>query len=416
MVGQQVHVYHRETCRLCESPRVELAVAIAPIPLAEKYVTADQRGTPTELYPVDLYICLDCGHVHQLDVVDPAVLWQDYTYHSGQTKGIVEHFQEVARELTEGYQLAPGNLAVDVGSNDGSLLRCFQQRGLRVVGVDPARDIAARATAAGIETIPALLSAEVAARIREEHGPASLVTAFNAFAHTDDLRGMTTAIRDLLAPDGIFVFEAQYLLDIIDHTLLGTIFHEHMSHHSVTPLKRFLESLDLELVDVRRVSIQKGSIIGTVQRRGGPHALQPSVEEFLALERERQLTQPAAIRSFGAKLQELKARLGTLLEEWRERGAVVAAYGAARSGPTLINQLGLEGHLRYIFDDHPQKVHKYSPGHHIPVLPTADLYRLKPDYVVILAWIHAKKIIADNHRFLEEGGHFVTCCPDVAVV
>jgi hypothetical protein len=393
-----------------------LAVKLAPIPLAEKYVAKYVQKNTDEFYPVDLYICLDCGHVQLLDVIDSDTLWDDYTYHSGQTKGIVEHFEQAAAKLISRYSPAPNALLVDVGSNDGSLLRPFKRHGFRVLGIDPAKEIARIATESGIDTIPELLSVELAQKIRGKHGPASVITAFNVFAHTDDMNGMAESIRHMLAPDGIFQFEAQYLLDIVDKMLLSTVFHEHMSHHSLKPLKQFLERHGMEIIDVERVTIQKGSIIGTAQLTGGPRQVQSSVGELLALETKRRLDRPEAVRQFGERLDCLKQEIAGRVADWKRRGAKVAGYGAARSGPTLIVQFGLGDVIECIFDDHPQKVHKYSPGHHIPVVPTEELCRRMPDYVIILAEIHAKKIVNSNRKYLEQGGHFVICCPEVQVV
>lgn len=409
--------YHRSNCRLCESAQVELVVEIPPIPLAEKYLTRRERDAePAKLYPVDLYQCLDCGHVQLLDVIHPDVLWADYTYHSGQTRGIVEHFQEIARTLTARYGLAAGSLAVDIGSNDGTLLRAFQGHGLTVLGVDPAEEIARRASENGVETVPALFTRELAQKLREQRGPADLITAFNVYAHTDDMADMTEGIRSLLAPQGLFVFEAQYLRDIVEKTLLGTIFHEHICHHSVKPMDRFLRSHGLELIDVARVSIQNGSIVGTVQHLGGGRPVSASVAQLIQEEEELKLDRPAGVRVLAERLAKLRDDMARLCRGWREQNASVAAFGAARSGPTLINTLGLGDTLTYVFDDHPQKVGRFTPGNHLEVLPTSRLLELQPDFVVILAWIHAKKIIAGNQEYLRRGGHFVICCPEVEVV
>jgi SAM-dependent methyltransferase len=395
---------------------VQVAVHLCPVPLAEKYVTAEQLHEKPDLYPVDLYQCLDCGHVQILDVIDPEYVWADYTYHSGQTKGIVEHFEKVANRVLEHYRLAPGSLVIDIGSNDGSLLRPFKDRGMVVLGIDPAREIAARATANGIETLPELITPALANKIRETRGAAKVVSAFNVFAHADDMAGMAQAVSTLLAPDGVFLFEAQYLLDIIDKNLLGTIFHEHLCHHSLKPLIPFLKRFDMEVIDVERVNIQKGSLIGTVQHIGGPHRATPAVAELLKLEEERKLDKPEAIQVFVKKLDELKAKSQELLAECKRSGKTLAGYGAARSGPTLLAQMGLESSLAFTVDDHPQKVNKFTPGHHIPVLPTSELLRRMPDYTVILAWIHADKIIANNQEYLRRGGKFVVCCPEIQII
>jgi predicted TPR repeat methyltransferase len=166
---------------------------------------------------------------------------------------------------------------IDIGSNDGSLLRPFKDAGHRVLGIDPATEIARQATTAGIETIPELMSIELAKQIRDKHGPAQIVCMFNAFAHADNMGEIAESIRTMLAPDGLFFFEAQYLLDIIDRVLIATIFHEHMSHHSVKALTVFLGRHGMELVDVERVPIQHGSLIGTVQIKGGKYAVRESV-------------------------------------------------------------------------------------------------------------------------------------------
>lgn len=409
------HVHQRTTCRLCDSADLECVLELAPIPLAEKYVDAPSEQ-PGDLFPVDLSMCRDCGHVQLLDVIDPDLLWDDYTYHSGQTRGIVEHFEAVAEEVVRTRHPAADGLVVDIGSNDGTLLKAFQKRGLRVLGVDPARELAAKANANGVETLCDFMTVEQAQRIRADYGPAAVVTAFNSFAHADNLHDMTAAIAHLLDQRGVFLFEVQYLLDIVDRMLLGTIFHEHLSHHSLTPLQAFLARHGLEVIDVQRVTIQHGSLIGTVQHQGGPAEASPAVQQLLELEAERRLTDPATLRGFAKRLAGLQAEVAALVESWRNTGARVAAYGAARSGPTLINQFGLADVIEYVLDDHPQKVNKFTPGHQFPVLPTRELERRQPDYVVILAWIHAKKIIAQHADFLRKGGRFVTCCPEVRVI
>lgn len=406
---------HRDNCRLCGGKNIELVIKLAPVPLAEKY-TLPGEPADNEVYPLDVYMCTDCGHVQLLDVINSETLWDDYTYHSGQTKAIVEHFEEIAQDVIARYQPAPGSLVIDVGSNDGSLLRPFKARGYRVLGIDPAREIARKATASGIETLPELMTPALAAQVRQKYGPAAVVTAFNVFAHADDMAGMAESIRQMLAPDGVFIFEAQYLMDIVDKMLLGTFFHEHMSHHSLKPMKLFLERHGMELIDVQRNNIQKGSIVGAVQLRGGPRPAQPAVAKLLALEAEKRLDSTDTVKGFATRLARNRARLAGLLAKWKSEGKTVAAYGAARSGPTFIVQFGLGDAIQYILDDHPQKVGKLSPGHQIPVYPTADLYTRKPDYVFLLAWVHAKKIIAANRAFLEQGGRFVVLCPDVQII
>ena len=411
-----VKVTHRETCRLCDSPRVERVVKLEPIPLSENYATTSEEGKKAPRYPVDVYMCAACGHVQQLDVIDSESLWAGYTYFSGQAVGMADHFRQVAAKIRNTYQPPAGSLVVDIGSNDGSLLRPFKEAGHRVLGIDPATEIARQATQTGIETIPKLMSLRLAREVRDKHGPAHVVCMFNAFAHADNMHEVAESIRTMLAPDGIFVFEAQYLLDIIDRVLIATIFHEHMSHHSVKPLTQFLRRHGMELIDVERAPIQHGSLIGTVQLQRGRRPVQRSVAELLELEAQRGLDRVETLREFGRKVVQLRERTSALARDWKKAGVTVAGYGAARSGPTLISQLGLSGVVDFIVDDHPQKVNRYSSGDGIRILPTAELLKRMPAYTVILAWVHAQKIIDTNREYLEKGGHFVVLCPETRIV
>jgi SAM-dependent methyltransferase len=411
-----ISVTRRTTCRLCGGGQLELVVPLAPTPIAEKYVTREELGQETPVYPLDLYLCLGCGHVQLLDVVDPEFLFDNYTYESGNTRPLVQHFDETAQAVIAKYQPAPNSLVVDVGSNDGSLLRCFQKRGLRVLGIDPAREIAQKATRNGIPTLPEFLNLDLARRIKKEHGPAAAVCAFNVFAHADDLGGMAEAIREMLAPDGVFIFEVSYLLDVLDGMLLGTIFHEHLSYHSIKPLAAFLRRHGMELIDVQRVAIQGGSIVGTAQRAGGRHPAAAIVGELLELERSRGLDQPKTLKEFAGQLRKVKEDLGGMMTRLKKEGKTIWGYGAARSGTTLISQMNLGKVISFIVDDSPDKQNKFSPGDHIPILPSTALAAQKPDYAFILAWIHAKRIIDNNRAYLDQGGRFIVCFPTIQVV
>ena len=287
---------------------------------------------------------------------------------------------------------------------------------MKVLGVDPATDIAQRATEAGIPTIADFMTCELARKIKAQHGAPGIVCAFNVFAHADNLAGMADSIRELLAPQGVFVFEISYLMDILDRMLLGTIFHEHLSHHSMRPMAQFLNRHGMQLINVERNMIQGGSIIGTAQLTGGPHEVSDSIREILDLEKTRGLDSPETLKEFAGKLQRLKNELGGMMSKLKSEGKTIWGFGAARSGTTLIAQMNLGKIITNIVDDSPDKQNKFSPGDHIPILPTRALYEQKPDYVFILAWIHAPRIIENNKAYLEQGGHFIVCFPEIQVV
>ncbi|WP_394191930.1 methyltransferase domain-containing protein [Pseudoalteromonas atlantica] len=405
----------RDNCRLCLSNNVLVAIPFEATPLAEKYVS-DLNSPQAPALPVDLYICNDCGHVQILDVVDPTYLWADYTYHSGQTQGIINHFKEVSEMVLNLYGAFEKKFAIDVGSNDGTFLKCFKQKGFKVLGIDPASAIAAKATLEGIETIADLMTEEKGKFISKHYGTAGLVTAFNVFAHADEMIDLLKGITQVLDNDGLFVFEVSYLKDIIDKMLIGTIFHEHLCNHSLQPLVKFLAAEGLEVIHVEHVSIQGGSIIGFAQHKGATRKAQPSVAAMLASEEAANLHSIEAMNSFVARLNSMKQEVKALADSSLSKNGIIAGYGAARSGPMLVTQFELGNQISEIYDDHPQKVGKYTPRDHILVKATSALNETQPNLVVILAWIHAKAIVKKHIDYLENGGQFLSLTPTVQLI
>ncbi len=407
-------VVKRDNCRLCGSRDLEPAVPMPATAIADAYVGKDQLSQPQAVYPLDLYFCRGCSHVQLLDVVDPRLMFKsDYTYLSGSSAGIVKHFREYAGALIQREKPAAGSLVVDIGSNDGTFLRNFKEAGLKVLGIDPATAVARRASESGIETLARFLDPKTAQEVRAERGAARIVTANNVFAHADDLGGMADSIRALLAPDGIFAFEVSYVVDIVDHMLLGTIFHEHLCYHAVKPMRAFLARHGLELVDVERVGIQGGSIIGYAQLAGGPRTAAPRVAELLKMEEERGIDKLETYRAFDGRIEKMKQDVSALIDTLGRKGA---GYGAARGGTALLYRLDLGRRLDFIVDDGPEKQGLFSPGHHIPIISADALYERKPDWVFLLAWVHSKAILQKHARYMEGGGRFVVAYPQVQAV
>ncbi|HXA46506.1 MAG TPA: class I SAM-dependent methyltransferase, partial [Burkholderiaceae bacterium] len=284
---------HRSDCRLCGSTDFELVLPIRPSAIGDAFVPADALSEVQDLYPLATYLCLGCGHLQNLDIVDPEVLFRNYSYRTSSSTGLVSHFQQYAHSVIQGLNIPAGSLVVEIGSNDGSLLKAYKALGMQVQGVDPAQSIAAAASAEGVPTIADFFSTNIARDIIAEKGHATLMCANNVFAHADNIEDIVKGIRSLLAPDGVFVFEVSYVLDMVDGMVFDTIYHEHLSHHSLTPLERFFNKLDMSLFDVQRVATKGGSIRGFAQpvssgRRPRTARLSAMFEE----EQRRQVTQP----------------------------------------------------------------------------------------------------------------------------
>ncbi|WP_315704421.1 MULTISPECIES: class I SAM-dependent methyltransferase [unclassified Bradyrhizobium] len=411
------HVKHKTDCRLCGSTQLEHVLPIRPSAIGDAFVTAERLSEKQDLYPLDCYLCLDCGHLQNLDVVDPDILFRDYTYRTSVSLGLVEHFKRYAQSVVSTLGIPKGSLVAEMGSNDGSLLKAFKNEGMRVQGVDPARDIAAAATADGIPTIPDFFTSALAAKIKSDQGEAKLFCANNVFAHIDNMSDVVKGIRLLLADDGAFVFEVSYIVDMIDNMVFDTIYHEHVSHHALIPLETFLNKHDMTLFQVERTATKGGSIRAFAQPKStGKRPRSAELSKLIAEEERRGITKPKIYQDWFAAIEQCKRRTLAYLDKAIAEGKLVAAYGASTTTTTLLYHFELESRVKFIVDDNPLKQGRYSPGAHIPVLPSTELATRKPDIVVILAWIYADPILKRNQAYLEAGGRFLVPLPEPRVV
>lgn len=411
------NVHHRTTCRLCGAADFVCVLKLPPTPPANAFVAADQLAQTQAVYPLDLHFCRGCGHLQLLDVVDPEILFRDYVYVSGTSPSFVRHFEDCAAEIVARFAPPKGSLAIDLGSNDGTLLGFFKAAGMQVLGIDPARAIAEAACRRGIETWPEFLDARLVERVVAERGRAAVVTANNVFAHVDDLAGFADCVRDLMTEDGVYMFEASYAADVHAKVLFDTIYHEHLSYHTVTPLIPFFAAHGLELFAARRVPTHGGSLRGFVQRAGGPHRPDGSVASLAADENARKLDTVEGWLAFAARIERLGHELTGLLARLKADGKRIAGFGAPAKATTLMYRFGLGREvIDYIVDDSPLKQNLFTPGRHVPVVAWSKAEAERPDYMVVLAWNFADAIIANHTRYLETGGHFIVPLPEVRIV
>lgn len=412
----------REDCRLCGHKDLVPVLHLEPTPPANEFVS--DPSVQQDVFDLDVHMCGACGHVQLPTVVSPERLFRNYVYVSGTSPVFVQHFRDYALEISEELDLKEGELVVEVGSNDGTLLRCFKDRGLRVLGVDPAKDIASRATESGIPTIPEFFTPELAHKIEKEHGKAQLVVANNVYAHVDDMFGLTLGIADLLGPGGVFTFEVSYLVDVLEKTLFDTVYHEHLSYHSVGPLLSFFPRAGMRMFDARRIPTHGGSMRGYVCRSTeGYGTARQDMHNMLASERGLGLYAPGAYSgvktnepffNLWRRVSSLKEQLTGRIRSARSHGKTVAAFGAPAKATTLMYQFDLgPDAVDFVVDDSPLKQGLYTPGKHVPVLPSSALYERRPDMVVVLAWNFADSIVSKHRRYMDEGGKFVVPLPSL---
>lgn len=405
--------YASTHCRLCLSTELAPVLDLPETPPANEFVPFTERHTPQDLFPLDVVCCRTCAHVQLRTVVNPERLFGHYRYVSGTASSFRKHLQDTAAALVEQYKLrsTPDEkcTVIEIGSNDGTMLKAFQDMGLDVLGIDPAEEISRTANDQGLHTICAFFNGYTAARVRQTVGLVDMIVANNVFAHADNLAEMAFAIHGLLKPNGVFVAEVSYVADVIQNTLFDTIYHEHLSYHGVIPLYRFLSGLGLSIVKVDRITTHGGSIRIHAVRSDNMAVPETDesvlecfrVEESLGLTPGWEGTAPAGIFDLAKRIQERRAELTTRLKGLKSQGKRIVAYGAPAKATTLMYAFGLDADtIEYIVDDAPLKQGMYSPGLHIPVVPSSWLYApdTKPDVVVVLAWNFADPIIADHQK------------------
>lgn len=408
--------YQRETCRLCGSKKIEMVLPLTPSPLCDAYVAADRLNIVQDIYPLDLFLCRDCGYVFMPYVVDPELRYRDYIYVTTSSMGLSDHFQRYAEAVIRRITPSPGSIAVDIGSNDGTLLSFFQKQGIRVIGVEPATEIANKVNDAGIETLPEFFTSELADKIKREYGTASIVTMNNLFANIDNLREVTEGVCKLLADDGVFIIESSYLADMITNMVFDFIYHEHLSYLSVKPLDKFFRCLNMELFDIERVPTKGGSLRYYIQPVGGHRPVSQSVGELIAYEKKIGLDGVEIYKTFSEKIDDRKNKIVTKLRELKAKGKTIAGYGASATSTTLIYHLGIGEMMDYIVDDNPTKHHTFSPGYHIPVLPSDVIYERKPDVVIMLAWRYLEPIVKKHQAYLDQGGQIIRPLPEFEII
>jgi hypothetical protein len=410
--------YQRTTCRMCQSRALRQVLVLTPTPPGNNFLTSEQLEKPEPAYPLELYKCDDCHHVQLGHVVDPRILYQNnYTYVSATGTSFVQHLREYAARIIPSLGLGPGSLVADIGSNDGTCLRFFKDAQMRVQGVDPATEIANRATRSGIPTVADFFSRELALHLRKEHGPAALVTSHNACAHIDRLDDVFRGAEHWLADDGVFVVEVGYFLDVYRSAWFDTIYHEHLDYHTVEPFRRLSSRTGLELLRVERVSPQGGSIRIVMQRAGGRRRADETVSELIALERQHGLHLTETFVAWGNRIGAVGADLRELVRGLKESGKSVAGYGAATKATTLLCHFGLGRHeLDFIADDNPLKQGLFSPALHIPVVSPVAITQRRPDYLLILAWNFAEGIMSRHREYADAGGKFILPMPTARVV
>lgn len=402
-------------CRSCGGTSLQPFLDLGCTPLADRLIRPQLREAPEPVFPLVVAFCPDCALVQILETVAPEVLFADaYPYYSSFSPALLEHSRANVEQRLAERDLGPSSLVVELASNDGYLLKNYVEKGVPVVGIDPADGPAAAAREAGVPTLCEFFTEEFAHTFVSSHGRADIVHANNVLAHVADTNGFTAGIRTVLKPNGVAVIEMPYLLRLIEHVEFDTIYHEHLCYFSLTALDNLFRRHGLFVNRVEELSIHGGSLRIFVEPF---EATDASVERMLAHEKEIGLDTGAFFAEFSARVDGLREKLVALVERLRGDGHSIAAYGAAAKGATMLNYCGLDTrHLDFVVDRNVNKHGLLMPGAHLPILGAEELLNRKPDFVLMLAWNFADEILVQQRDYLAAGGRFIIPVPEPRIV
>jgi len=400
------------TCRSCGAPLEDVFADLGVQPLCESYVDEAGLHAPEVFYPLRTYVCRECLLVQAQDFAPAEDIYREYAYFSSYSTSWLEHAARYCRDAAAREGLSADSFVVELASNDGYLLRNFVAMGIRVLGIDPARNVAEVARGKGVPTLAEFFGTGLARQVATEHGRADLIVANNVLAHVPDINDFVGGVAELLRPGGVASFEFPHLHELIRQRQFDTIYHEHFSYLSLYAVEKVLARHGLEAVDVERLPTHGGSLRLWVAHAGARRTA-PSVPELREVEARAGLHDLSGYSGFQAEVAHVKRELLKLLIGLHDQGLRVAGYGAPGKGNTLLNYCGIGPELLpYTVDRNPYKQGKYLPGSRIPIHAPEVIAEDRPDVVLILPWNLEAEIVAQLSDVRDWGGRFVVPIPE----
>ena len=401
-----------KNCRICNSTNLHLILDLGEQPPANSLIDKSQLNTIEPKFPLRLFWCGDCFLVQLLDIVNKEHLFKHYLYMTSASKPIVDHFKKYAVDIFNKFLNKQENpFVVEIGSNDGSLLREFKKLGSSILGIEPASNLAKLANNSDITTLNDFFSLDIAKNIIQSKN-ASIVVANNVIGHVENLHDLMEGIKILIGEQGIFIFEVPYLLDLVKKLEFDTIYHEHLSYFSILSVINLIERFNLEIFDIQKQSVHGGTLRIFISKKNNFN-IKDNVNKFIKLEYEFGINNIKTYDKFSDDVQNLKNKIKELLHKLKNEKKSLFGYGASAKGNVLLNYCNIDYNiLDYVVDTTPLKQGKFTPGTHIPILSSEKISdKGNNDVGLLLAWNYESEILKKEKSFRSKGGKFLIPIP-----
>lgn len=404
----------KSNCVLCGGKKLSKLVKLKDTPLANSY--DNTINIKKNKFPLELVICRACNHVQLKHIVDKKLLFSNYLYVSGTSKVFVDHFKKFVKKVINNKLVKKNDFVLEIGSNDGTLLKIFQQNKIKVLGVDPAKNLVKISNRQNIQTLNSFFNFEITKKIKLNFPHPKLIIANNVFAHTDELQEFITNINILMHSDTIFIFEVQYLMDMINNYYFDMIYHEHTSYHTIQPLIKFFEIYNLIIFKIDKIPTHGGSLRFYVKKNLKLKKLNKNILSKVSLEAKNKIHLKSTYINFFKNINNLKNELHIILSKQIKLNKKIIAYGAPAKATTFLYHLNIYKYFDYVIDDNMLKQQKYLPGTNIKIVSNSFLEKFNPDYVIILAWNFSNSIIKNNRKKLSKNAKFLIPFPQLKVI
>ncbi len=405
-------------CRFCGKELTKLFVSLGSAPLSNAYLKKEQLTKKEPSYPLDVYVCDGCFLVQLPEFESPERIFSDYAYFSSYSETWVKHCEEYTDKMFKNYGIGKRSRVVEIASNDGCLLQHFIKRGMDVLGIEPAINVAEVARKKHVPTEVAFFGTRTANRLLSEGKSADLLIGNNVLAHVPELNDFVEGLKILLSPDGIITMEFPHLARLIEGRQFDTIYHEHFSYFSFLTVNKIISAHSLVIFDVEEISTHGGSLrIYARHKNGNPAAISERVGKMLDKEDELGFADVKNYLAFDEQVKKVKRELLNFLDRIKQDGKTIVGYGAAAKGNTMLNYCGIkDDSIDYVADISPHKQGRYLPGSRIPIAAPDRIRNTKPDYVLILPWNIKEEIMEQLSYIRDWGGKFVIPIPDLEVI